>query len=228
MFGAFAKALRQLPEKSFRRVLLLSIGLTLLVFVGVFMLTDHVLLPMLATFEYGWLNWLVEAAGIGVLLVALFVLFPSVATFFVCFFLDSIAEAVERRHYPSDAPGRDVPLGHALGQSLRLIVVVVLLNLLCLPLYIFLPGINLFIFYALNGYLLSREYFELVSIRHMTPSEASALRRRVGLTVFGSGVVIAFLLTVPVVNLVAPVLATAVMVHVFKAAQRRHGAALAG
>ena len=160
-------------------------------------------------------------------LIALFVLFPSIATFFVCFFLDSIAEAVENRYYPADSPGRDAPLMQALGQSLRLVVVVVVLNILCLPLYL-VPGLNLFVFYALNGYLLSREYFELVSIRHMKPSEASVLRRRAGLTVFVTGVVIAFLLTVPVVNLVAPVFATAMMVHVFKQAQRRHGGALAG
>ena len=226
MLAAFSKALAQMPEKSFRRVLWLSLGLTLLVFVGVVALANYVVLPMLAVFDAGWLNWLVEAAGIGVVLIALFVLFPAIATFFVCFFLDAIAESVEKRYYPADPPGRDVPLMQALGQSLRLVIVIVLLNILCLPLYL-IPGLNLFVFYALNGYLLSREYFELVSIRHMTPSEASVLRRRAGLTVFVTGVVIAFLLTVPVVNLVAPVFATATMVHVFKAARRRHGAGLA-
>jgi CysZ protein len=225
MLSAFSKALAQMPEKRFQRVLWLSLGLTLLVFVGVLALANYVVLPMLTVFDAGWLNWLVEAAGIGVMLVALFVLFPSIATFFVCFFLDSIAEAVEDRYYPTDPKGRDVPLGQALWQTLKLVVVIVVLNILCLPLYL-VPGLNLFVFYALNGYLLSREYFELVSIRHMTPSEASVLRRRAGLTVFVTGVVIAFLLTVPVVNLVAPVFATAAMVHVFKAARRRHGADL--
>ncbi len=227
MISAFSKALAQMPEKAFRRVMWLSVGLTLLVFIGVILLANYVVLPMIAVFDWGWLNWLAEAAGIGVVLIALFVLFPSIATFFVCFFLDSIAEAVENRHFPADSPGRDVPLMQALGQSLRLVIVVVLLNILCLPLYL-IPGLNLFVFYALNGYLLSREYFELVSIRHMTPSEASVLRRRAGLTVFVTGVVIAFLLTVPVVNLVAPVFATAMMVHVFKQAQRRHGEVRAG
>lgn len=226
MLSAFSKALAQMPERRFRRVMFLSLALTLLVFIGVVALANYVVLPMLAVFDTGWLNWLAEAAGIGVVLIALFVLFPSIATFFVCFFLDSIAEAVEERYYPGDPEGRDAPLAQALWQSLKLVAVVVVLNILCLPLYL-IPGLNLFVFYALNGYLLSREYFELVSIRHMKPSQASVLRRRAGLTVFVTGVVIAFLLTVPVVNLVAPVFATAAMVHVFKTAWRRHGGDLA-
>lgn len=226
MLSAFSKALAQMPEPRFRRVMWMSIGLTVVVAIAMMALAYYGVLPMLTVFDTSWLNWLVDAAGIGVVLIALFVLFPSVATFFVCFFLDSIAEAVEERHYPGDPKGRDVPLAQALWQSSKLVVVIVVLNILCLPLYL-IPGLNLFVFYALNGYLLSREYFELVSIRHMTPSEASVLRRRAGLTVFLTGVVIAFLLTVPVVNLVAPVFATAAMVHVFKAAQRRHGGSLA-
>lgn len=226
MLSAFSKALAQMPERRFQRVMWLSLALTLLVFIGVVVLANYVVLPMLTVFDTSWLNWLVEAAGIGVVLIALFVLFPSIATFFVCFFLDSIAEAVEERYYPGDPKGQDVALARALWQSLKLVAVVIVLNLLCLPLYL-IPGLNLFVFYALNGYLLSREYFELVSIRHMEPSEASVLRRRAGLTVFVTGVVIAFLLTVPVVNLVAPVFATAAMVHVFKAARRRHGGDLA-
>ena len=40
---------------------------------------------------------------------------------------------------------------------LRLTVLTLLLNLLALPVYLLLPGINLFFFLALNGYLLRRE-----------------------------------------------------------------------
>ena len=39
-------------------------------------------------------------------------------------------------------------------------------------LLIWLPPINLFIFYGLNGYLLSREYFELVALRHLDATSA--------------------------------------------------------
>ena len=40
---------------------------------------------------------------------------------------------------------------------LRLTVLTLLLNLLALPVYLLLPEINLFLFLALNGYLLRRE-----------------------------------------------------------------------
>jgi len=40
-----------------------------------------------------------------------------------------------------------------------------------LPLYIFVPGVNLVLFYGLNGYLLGREYFAMVAMRRLDPRE---------------------------------------------------------
>ena len=50
--------------------------------------------------------------------------------------------------------------------------------------------------------------------------DVRALRRRHRLKLFGAGVTIAFLLTVPVVNLLTPVIATVFMVHVFHGLRR--------
>ncbi|HZD25594.1 MAG TPA: hypothetical protein VE631_04980, partial [Alphaproteobacteria bacterium] len=77
------------------------------------------------------------------------------------------------------------------------------------------------VYYILNGYLLSREYFELVSLRHMDAKTVHAARKAGGLRLLTAGVGIAVLMTIPLVNLVAPLLATAVMVHLFKGLQRR-------
>jgi CysZ protein len=46
------------------------------------------------------------------------------------------------------------------------------------------------------------------------------LRRRHGRTLFTAGLLIAFLLTIPIVNLLAPLIGTAVMVHVFETIRR--------
>mgnify|MGYP006433068489 FL=1 len=73
-----------------------------------------------------------------------------------------------------------------------------------------------FVFYSVNGYLLGREYFELVALRRLGPAEATALRKRNGFKLFMTGALIAFLLTVPVVNLLAPIIATGMMVHLFE------------
>jgi CysZ protein len=68
----------------------------------------------------------------------------------------------------------------------------------------------------LNGYLLSREYFELVAVRHFGPKEIKAIRLENRRTLFFTGVIIAFLLSIPILNLLAPIVATAAMVHVLK------------
>jgi CysZ protein len=104
--------------------------------------------------------------------------------------------------------------------TLRFVAFALLLNLLVLPLYL-LPGPNIAIFLALNGYLLGREYFELVAQRRASALEVRHLRRRARAGLFVAGVLIAAMLTVPLFNLVAPVVATAFMVHRFERLRRR-------
>ena len=88
-------------------------------------------------------------------------------------------------------------------------------------LLLFVPPLNLFVFYGLNGYLLGREYFELVAVRRFDVTVVGRLRRRYRGKVFMAGVVIAFLLSLPLINIVMPVVATAFMVHVFEDVRRR-------
>ena len=93
-----------------------------------------------------------------------------------------------------------------------------LFNLLILPLS-FVPFANILYpaFYLLiNGVLLGREFWEVVAPRRMSFEAAHALRRRHRFKVFVSGVVIALLFLIPVLNLIAPVIATAFMVHVHR------------
>jgi len=90
------------------------------------------------------------------------------------------------------------------------------LNLLLLPFYLLLlwfPPAYAVLFYGVNGYLLGREYFEQVAMRRLDPEAARRLRRAHQGRIVLAGVAIAFLLTVPILNLIAPVLATAFMVH---------------
>src|SRR3546814_2292255 len=85
------------------------------------------------------------------------------------------------------------------------------LNLLALPLYLlllFLPPLNIVLFYMLNGYLISREYYELVALRRMTPDASRRLRRAHRGRLMTAGFVLVFVMTIPIVNLVTPLLAT--------------------
>ena len=71
------------------------------------------------------------------------------------------------------------------------------------------------LFLIINGYLLGREYFELVAMRRLDDRSARTFRRSNRTGVFSAGLVIALLTTIPIVNLIAPVLATAFVTHTF-------------
>ena len=110
----------------------------------------------------------------------------------------------------------------AVGMSLRFFFVILAVNLLALFLLL-IPGVNLIAFYVGNGYLLGREYFEMVAMRHLPPEAARSLRKANRVTVLLCGFVIAGLASVPILNLTTPLFATAFMVHMFK--QLRRGGA---
>ena len=78
-----------------------------------------------------------------------------------------------------------------------------------------------FVFYALNGYLLGREYFEFAAVRRLEPATGRALRRRYKIRIFLCGIAIAMLMTVPFVNWLMPVVAAAYMMHVFEGVRPR-------
>ena len=159
-------------------------------------------------------------------MIASFLLFPAVTAVIMSFLLDDIAEAVERRHYPGLPAAREPPLLESLMGALAFLGVTLLANLIFLPLYL-IPGANLFVFYTLNGYLLGREYFELVAVRRLETKPSKQMRRRFRGRVFVAGIVIAFLLTIPLVNLITPIVATGFMVHIFESLRQR-GQAMEG
>lgn len=171
-----------------------------------------------------YFDWVASAAFIGAMLVATFLMFPAVVTIVVGLFLDRVADAVEARHYPDMGPPRSQPLAETLLSTIKFAVIVVLLNILILPLYLvllLLPPANLVLYYLLNGYLVGREFFELAAFRRLAPAEAMRLRRAYRSRVLMAGVILTFLMTIPVVNLLAPVLGAAFMVHVAHDLMRR-------
>jgi CysZ protein len=171
-------------------------------------------------FDWRPLNWLVDLLGGLAVLILSWLLFPAIVTLIMGFYLERVAAAVEALDYPGRGPPRYQPVGEVLAVMLRLTGLTIVLNLLALPMYLLIPGINLVLFFVLNGYLLGRGYFEVVALRRLDAGEARAMRKRFAGRIFSGGVVIAGLFALPLVNLVAPVIATAFMLHIFEALPR--------
>lgn len=219
MPSALLRAFMALRAPALRRVVLSALALSALSF-GLLWLAIAVILHHLLHFSWPIFDWLVEVLG-GVAVLALsWLLFPAVVTLVMSGFLDRVAGAVEALDYPWKEPPRRRPFGETVIVMLRLAAATIVLNLLALPLYLLAPGMNLVLFLALNGYLLGRGYFEVVALRRLDAGAARAMRNRFGGRIFVGGMVIAGLFALPIVGLVAPVVATAFMVHLVEALSR--------
>lgn len=205
------------------------LGLTLLVLVGAWFLLRTVfaafVFPWVAGFfpempEWaGWLSFVfLILAGIGLAL-GLALLLSPVTALIAGLFLDDVAEVVEKRHYPGDSPGMPMPFGPAMLSSVKFLGVVILGNLVALFL-LFIPGVNLMAFFLVNGYLLGREFFEFAAMRFRSPQDARLFRAKHASTVFLGGLVIAAFLAVPFLNLLTPLFAAGMMVHLHKLVSR--------
>lgn len=225
MFRALFLGFGQLGEPGSRWLLLRCLLLAVLTFV-LLVVAAATGLSVLDLTGLPWLDTSLAVAGSAATLVVAWLLFPVTIAMALGFFAEEVADAVERRHYPELPPPAGMALGESVGGAIRFGAVALLLNLLALPLYL-LPGPNLIIYLALNGYLLGREYFELVAGRRLPAATVSALRRRLRGRLWVAGVIIAGLLTVPFFNLIAPVVAVAFMVHLFEGLRRKRGAAWA-
>ncbi|HYH39669.1 MAG TPA: EI24 domain-containing protein [Azospirillum sp.] len=215
MLRALLLGFGQLTDPASRRVVWLSVLGAVVSFAALLGVVSWALTSTVLT-SWSWVDTAIDVMG-GVLVVALaWLLFPAVVATLASFLLEEVVRAVERRHYPHLGEPLKSSVAEEVGTALRFLAVVVLVNLVALPLYLAVPGVNLVLYYAVNGYLLGREYFEMVANRRMRRPDAALLRKSRPLKPFLAGVAIAFLSTLPLLNLFAPVIASAFMVHVFQ------------
>lgn len=214
MGRAIRRAFAQLFSVPFIGIAAAGIAAAAVLFAGLFFATEW-LIGLLPVLGWAWVNTVVAViGGAGAIVLSLF-LFQPVAVLFIGFFLEFIADAVEARYYPDAPAPRSVPLTESLLVSVRFLATSLVCNVLLLPVYL-VPGINGLVFVAVNGYLVGREYFELVALRHLTAAHIRVLRKQNFWYLLGCGCLIAVALTVPVFNFVAPLFGTAFMVHIFR------------
>ena len=218
MINLFLISFSQLPDPAFRRVMVKAILLSVFVFVFLAIIVWFVLSETnFFTF------WLFEAfadifGGITAIVIA-WLLFPTLASFFITLFLEDIVEAVESRYYPDTLLEKINNPSAMFIISLRFTVIALFLNILAIPFYFFtiwFPPLGIFVFYCLNGYLLGREYFELVALRQIKMEDIPSIRQSNRWQLFLFGSVTTFLFTIPVINFLAPILGVTGMTHLFR------------
>jgi CysZ protein len=219
MFTAFRTAIDDAFAPEQRRILIISVGTAVALLLALW-LGATALLEEARFAGIGWLDAVIIVLGSLAALVVAWLLFPAMVLLVLGLFLGSVVAAAERRHYPGLGPPRPLGLGATVASALRLLLLAVVVNILLLPVYL-VPGINLFVYYGLNGYLVGREYFELVALRRVDGGMAQVMWRRHRGRLILVGVIIVFLLSLPLINLVAPVIGAAFMLHVFEELRRR-------
>ncbi|MBP0482440.1 EI24 domain-containing protein [Sagittula salina] len=228
---AVLKATGQLDDPRFRTVLAKGIGITIavlfilsafLVWGTGWLVGDSLTLPWIG--QITWVDNVLSWAMVPVTAVLSVFLMVPVASAVTGLFLEDVAQAVEDRHYPGLGPATKLSVPEAVVDGLGFLGVMALANLVALVLYLLFAPLAPFIFWGVNGFLLGREYFIMAAARRIGRTDSRRLwRRHIG-TLWIAGVLMAFPLTIPVVNLLVPVLGAAAFTHLFHRLNARNGA----
>jgi CysZ protein len=212
LFAPLTRAIGQLDDPVLLGVLVRSLLWAAACFIALHFAAIWVIHQLLDL--HGWLGWAADlAGGIGASLLALWLFLP-VAVIISTLYIDRIAAAVERRHYPALPPARGAPLLVQLWDGLSIAARILLLNVMALIAAIVLPGAGLILAWLIGGYAIGRGLFAAVAMRRLPRPAAAMLYRRARLVVMTQGCILALAGYVPLLNLLIPVIGTAVMVHV--------------
>ena len=226
--ASFLAAIGQLGDRRFQWVLLKGLAITIAIFVAVYfvfvtgvgwVIGDSLTLPWVGT-----VTWVDDAISWGaiplMMLLSVFLMVP-VASAITGLFLDDVAQAVEDRHYPSLGPADEPSLAENIRDSLAFLGVLVLANIVALVLYLMFAPLAPLIFWGLNGFLLGREYITLAAVRRVGREGARQIRKRHFVTIWLAGILMVVPLTIPLVNLLVPIIGAATFTHLFHRLQAR-------
>lgn len=214
----FLKALQQLPDPRFLKAmfytLVTALAMLVAVWIGLYQLVG--MIPESWTAELGGWGEVLRWSLWALLFLASWLIYPMLAGIAVSLYLEIVVHAVEDKHYPELPPAREQPISEVILDALRFLGIVIAFNLLALPIYYFVPLGNIIVFVLVNGYLLGWEFYELVAVRRLNRQQIRHLHAKYRQKIILTGVFFALLLLIPLVNLVAPILAAATMVHIFR------------
>lgn len=212
MLTPILRALAQLDEPVFLGVLLRSVALSFVAFAALLAGSAWSIHALLS--QSAWLGWV--AGVFGALIVALLGLwlFVPVAVLIATLFMERICTAVDRRYYPGLAAPRGAHLAVQAWDGAVLGLQVLGFQLVALLLAFLLPGPGLVLGWMVTGWAIGRGLFVAVAMRRMGRAEALRLYARSRIPVLCQGGLLALASTIPVVNLLVPVIGIASLTHV--------------
>ena len=215
MLIAFLKSFSQVWEKQTRNTLYLCILLTTILLVILWSFSTYLLLEI-KFLKVGWLEAVFDTLGIFTIIIITWLSLPIILSSIVSLFLNKIALDVERIHYPKLPTPIQPPFIQIIWSTVKFISILIILNLFILVISFLLPILFPFVFLIINGYLIGREYFELIASRRIPIKEISKLRKRQSTKLLITGVILTLFMSIPFINLIVPIVATSVMVHMFE------------
>ena len=211
MFTPMLRAFGQLDDPALLWVLLRSIALSALCFVG--LAAGCVWLLHHWITAQGMLGWVATTFGGALATLAALWLFVPMAVVIAGLFLGPVCGAVERRWYPYLPPPSGAGFFSQNWAGLAIALKVAAFSLLSLMISIFVPVAGHLLGWLITAWALGRGLFASVAMRRMSRAEADLLYQRERVAVVLQGAALAALGVIPFANLLLPVVGPAAMVH---------------
>ena len=219
----FLKSVAQFDDPKFRRVLSRGMGLTIVLLIAACLLVNFGINQLLSSAwaanmigDQSWLGALINVGGVLFTIALSIWLMVPVTSAIIALFLDEVAQAVEARHYPHLPKQTATKLQDQILVGIRFLGILLLANIGALILSMIVPLLAPFVFWATNGYLMGREYFQMAAMRRMPRAQAQELFQRHQGSIWTAGILIAIPMIIPLVGLFIPILGAATFTHQFE------------
>ena len=219
----FLKSVTQFDDPKFRRVLWRGLGLTIVLLIAACLLVNFGINQLLSSAwaanmigDQSWLGALINIGGVLFTIALSIWLMVPVTSAIIALFLDEVAQAVEARHYPHLPKQTATKLQDQILVGIRFLGILLLANVGALILSMIVPLLAPFVFWATNGYLMGREYFQMAAMRRMPRAQAQELYQRHQGSIWTAGILMAIPMSIPLVGLFIPILGAATFTHQFE------------
>ena len=219
----FLRSVAQFDDPKFRRVLWRGMGLTIALLIAACLLVNFGINQLLSSAwaanligNQSWLGALINVGGVLFTIALSIWLMVPVTSAIIALFLDEVAQAVEARHYPHLPKQTATKLQDQILVGIRFLGILLLANVGALILSMIVPLLAPFVFWATNGYLMGREYFQMAAMRRMPRAQAQELYQRHQGSIWTAGILMAIPMSIPLVGLFIPILGAATFTHQFE------------